>query len=313
MEIQKVLIPQYGYPYKLKSVSVKFDVPMGSISVTKKDAQTGVTLAGAVYELLNATSSIVQTQTTGANGVATFANLQPGTYLVREKGAPQGYTMDVNNTQNVTVTAGTVSTVAFTNDVMTSKIRIVKKDQLTKQPLAGVEFTVTRLSAPAGRSGIGEVVALITTDANGAAETGWLDWGRYRVEETKVPPHFVDNHYSTEIDAFEDGKTYTIEMENEPTKGWIRLAKTDRQNGNPSEGVQFDIYYNDEYGKGLAATMVTGKDGIAVSEPLRKGRYIVREHGETAGYFFEEIVLDATVKSDETTELFATNCHVTVN
>lgn len=312
VEIQKVLIPQYGYPYKLKSVSVKFDVPMGSISVTKKDAQTGVTLAGAVYELLNATSSIVQTQTTGANGVATFANLQPGTYLVREKGAPQGYTVDVNNAQNVTVTAGTVSTASFTNDVMTSKIRIIKKDQLTKQPLAGVEFTVTRLSAPAGRSGIGEVVAVITTDANGTAETGWLDWGRYRVEETKVPPHFVDNHYSTEIDAFEDGKTYPIEVENEPTKGWIRLAKTDRQNGNPIEGVQFDIYYNDEYGKGLAATMVTGKDGIAVSEPLRKGRYIVREHGDTAGYFFEEIVLDATVKSDETTELFATNCHVTV-
>jgi len=62
----------------------------------------------------------------------------------------------------------------------------------------------------------------------------------------------------------------------------------------------------------LAGTMVTGADGIAVSEPLRKGRYIVREHGETAGYVFEEITLDATVKSDETTELFVTNCPVIV-
>ena len=69
---------------------------------------------------------------------------------------------------------------------------------------------------------------------------------------------------------------------------------------------------NDAYGEGLAGTMVTGIDGIAVSEPLRKGRYIVREHGETAGYVFEEITLDATVKSDETTELFVTNCPVTV-
>ena len=40
-------------------------------------------------------------------------------------------------------------------------------------------------------------------------------------------------------------------------------------------------------------------------EPL--SGYLVREHGETAGYVFEEITLDATVKSDETTDLSATN------
>lgn len=312
VEIQKVLIPQYGTPYKLKSLSVTFDVPVGSISVTKKDTQTGVTLSGATFELLNAAGSILQTQTTGSNGVATFANLQPGAYTVREKSATQGYTVSITNTQNVTVTAGTVSTAAFTNDVMTAKIRIVKKDQQTKEPLAGVEFTVTRLSAPAGRNGIGEVVAVLTTDANGAAETGWLDWGRYRITETKVPPHFMDNHFSTEIDAFENGKTYELVVENEPTKGWIRLTKTDRQNGNPIAGVQFDIYYSDEYGNGLAATMVTGADGVAVSAPLRKGRYIVKEHGQTSGYVFEEVTLDATVKSDETTELTATNQPVQV-
>lgn len=312
VEIQKVLIPQYGYPYKLKSASVRFEVPLGSISVTKRDAQTGAALAGAVFELLNVTGSILQTQTTGANGIASFANLQPGTYTVREKGAPQGYTVDVSNTQNLTVTAGNVSTATFTNDVMTGKIRIVKKDQLTKDALAGATFTITRLSAPAGRSGVGTVVAVITTDASGTAETGWLDWGRYRIEETGVPEHYVDNRFSTEISAYEDGKTYTIEVENEPTKGYIKLVKTDRLNGNPIEGVQFDVFYNDEYGSGLATTMVTGKDGVAISEPLRKGRYIVREHGATAGYVFEEITMDATVRSDETTELQATNQPVLV-
>ena len=75
-----------------------------------------------------------------------------------------------------------------------------------------------------------------------------------------------------------------MEAENEPTKGWIRLVKTDRLNGNPIEGVAFDIYENDEYGNALVADMTTGKDGTAVSPPLRKGRYIVRERGATAGY-----------------------------
>ena len=48
--------------------------------------------------------------------------------------------------------------------------------------------------------------------------------------------------------------------------------------------MAFDIYENDEYGNALVADMTTGKDGTAVSPPLRKGRYIVRERGATAGY-----------------------------
>ena len=90
------------------------------------------------------------------------------------------------------------------------------------------------------------------------------------------------------------------------------MVKTDRLNGNPIEGVVFDIYENDEYGGELVASMTTEKDGAAVSPPLRKGRYIVRERGATEGYVMEEIALDATVRSDETTQLRATNQPVMV-
>ncbi len=287
VELQKMLIPQYGSPYELKSISVPFEVPLGSVTVTKTDAVTGAVLAGAVFELVDTAGNVLQTQTTDASGIAAFANLQPGTYRIREKAAPEGYTVSVTDTQSVTVTAGTVSAVTFANDAMTAKIRIVKTDQLTKQPLYGVEFTITRLSAPAGRNGIGEVAAVITTNENGAAETGWLDWGRYRIEETKVPEHFVDTHFSTEIEAYEDGKTYTVEVENEPAKGWIRITKTDALDGTPIAGVIFDIYANDEYGSELAGSMTTGEDGVALSEPLRKGSYIVMEQDNPVGYVSE--------------------------
>jgi len=311
--IQKVLIPQYGAPYALQSVSVTFDAPLGAVSVLKKDAASGAALAGAVFELISG-GTVLQTQTTGADGTATFTNLQPGSYVVWEAGAPEGYLLSATGTQSVTVTSGNVSGVTVLNAIQTAKIRIVKKDQLTKEPLAGAEFTVTRLSAPASHhgAGVGEVAAVLTTDANGVAETDWLDWGRYRIEETRVPAHYVDKPFSAEIEAYEDGRTYEITAENEPTKGFIRLTKTDRRNGNPIQGVRFDIYYNDAYGTGLAGFMTTDENGVAVSEPLRKGRYIVREHGETAGYVFEEITLDAEVKSDETTELAAANLPVMV-
>ena len=307
VELQKMLIPQYGSPYKLKSVSVQFEVPLGSVAVAKTDAITGAVLAGAVFELLDTAGNVLQTKTTNASGIAAFANLQPGTYRVREKTAPEGYSVSVTDMQSVMVTAGTISAITFANDTMTAKIRIIKTDQLTKQRLSGVEFTITRLSAPAGRNGIGEVVAIITTDENGAAETGWLDWGRYRIEETKVPEHFVDNNFSTEIEAHENGETYTVEVENEPAKGWIRITKTDALDSTPIAGVVFYIYSNDEYGSELVGSMTTGKDSVAVSEPLRKGRYIVLEHDNPIGYMSELAEVNAVVMPDEITDISASN------
>ena len=308
--IQKVLIPQYGAPYKLQSVTVTFDMPLGAAAVTKTSASTGAPLAGAVFELVGG-NAVIATQTTGADGVARFENLQPGVYTIREKSAPEGYLVSVPGEQSVTVTAGGTAHASFANAEITGKIRIVKRDSLTREALAGAEFTVTRLSAPAGATGVGGSVVIVT-DASGVAETGWLPWGRYRIEETTVPQHYVDVGFETEVEIRDSGRTCEIEVENEPTKGYIRITKTDRLNGNPIEGVRFDIYENDEYGSALAYSMVTDENGVAVSELLRKGRYIVREHGETAGYVFEEIALDAVVKPDETTDLSVTNQPVRV-
>lgn len=303
--IQKVLIPQYGAPYKLQSVTVTFDMPLGAVAVTKTSASTGAPLAGAVFELASG-DAVIATQTTGADGVARFENLQPGVYTIREKSAPEGYLVSVPGEQSVTVTASGTAHASFANAEITGKIRVVKRDSLTREALAGAEFTVTRLSAPAGATGVGDSVVIVT-DASGVAETGWLPWGRYRIEETKVPRHYVDVGFETEVEIRDSGRTCEIEVENEPTKGYIRITKTDRLNGNPIEGVRFDIYENDEYGSALVGSMVTDENGVAVSEPLRKGHYIVREHGETAGYVFEEIALDAVVKPDETTDLSVTN------
>jgi len=307
-DIQKVVIPQYGLPAKFKAVRIEFEQPYGAIVVAKTSASSGASLPGAVFELLNSAGAILQSQTTGIDGSATFSNVQAGTYTVREKRAPQGYQVSVQSSQTVTVTAGATSRISFAHAPIQGRIRIVKTDSLTHEPLAGVQFIITRLSAPpsANGAGVGETI-LLTTNAQGAAETGWLDYGRYRIEETAVPAHYVDAPFRTEIDCFEGGKTYEITAANEPTKGWLRLTKTDRKNGNPVAGVTFDIYENDAYGNALVGSMTTDENGVAVSEPLRKGRYLVREHGETAGYVFEEITLDATVKSDETTDLSATN------
>ena len=197
VSIQKVMVPLYGAPYALQTASVTFELKTGEIRVTKKSSD-GLLLQGAVFELLSSSGSVLATKTTGADGVALFPDLTPGMYTVREKTAPQGYALSASASGSVSVVAGMTADAAFVNDRIMGRIRIVKTDSLTGKPLAGAVFTVTRLSGPASdhAADIGKVVATLTTNAQGIAETGLLPWGEYKITETGVPDGYLDAGYT---------------------------------------------------------------------------------------------------------------------
>ena len=302
---------------KTYTISCENEPTKGYIKIIKTDKLDRTPIEGVQFDIYyndQYGEGLAATMTTDKNGVAVSPALRKGKYIVKEHADPIGYTTDLVEMDCV-VKSDETTNLSCTNTPIQGKIRIIKTDELTGEALAGAVFTITRISGLPSHKGSndGEVVAVIVTDADGIAITPLLTWGVYRVEETGVPVHYVDNHFSTEVTIdTEDLLTYDVPCENEPTKGWIRLTKTDRKNGNPISGVQFDVFYNDQYGEGLATTMVTDENGIAMSEPIRKGRYIVKEHGATAGYVFEEVTLNCTVKSDEITDLSATNQPVQV-
>ena len=197
VSIQKVMVPLYGAPYALQTASVTFELKTGEIRVTKKSSD-GLLLQGAVFELLSSSGSVLATKTTGADGVALFPDLTPGMYTVREKTAPQGYALSASASGSVSVVAGMTADAAFVNDRIMGRIRIVKTDSLTGQPLAGAVFTVTRLSGPPSdhAADVGKVVATLTTNAQGIAETGLLPWGEYKITEAGVPDGYLDAGYT---------------------------------------------------------------------------------------------------------------------
>ena len=297
---------------KIYTVTAENEPTKGKIQITKTDKLDGQPITGVVFDIYQGEKK-VGSMVTDENGIAVSDPLSKGRYTVKEHENPEGYVDDLVSLVCEVKSDKTTKLVAD-NTPIQFRIKILKTDGLTKQPLAGSEFTIKRISGLPSHHGAdnGKVVATLTTDANGEAVSDLLTWGQYEVIETKVPEHYVDNGFSTMVTGAENNKTYTVTCENEPTKGWIRLTKTDRKNGNPIAGVQFDLYYNDQYGEGLACSMVTGEDGVALSEPIRKGQYIVKEHGETAGYVFEEVILSCTVHSDEVTDLTATNQPVQV-
>ena len=100
-DIQKLVLPVYGEPYPILATSLDFEVPHGSVTVSKKSVQTDALLPGAVFELLSSSGSVVQTQTTGANGTATFSNLTPGNEFVRT----EEFAHEIQKTDNYYVIA----------------------------------------------------------------------------------------------------------------------------------------------------------------------------------------------------------------
>lgn len=58
---------------------------------------------------------------------------------------------------------------------------------------------MTRLTAPASddASDVGKVVATITTNADGIAQTEALPWGEYRIEEAEALDGYVDTDFVT--------------------------------------------------------------------------------------------------------------------
>lgn len=339
----------------LYPVNVENDPTRGKIQVVKKDALDEMPIEGVqfdiyryeppkdyvyqpgtVFPIWDVTDNpvLIGNMTTDKDGIAVSSPLVKGCYMVKEHANPTGYTSELLEFDKVIVKSDETTQISGTDKPVQGRIRIEKYDKLTKEKLAKAEFTITRITGlPSHKGkGDGENVAVITTDENGIAESPLLTWGTYRITETKVPEHYLDTAFSADVTIdTEDLKTYTVTVENEPSKGWIRLTKTDRQNGNPIEGVQFDIFRYEpsadyEYKPGTiypiwdvtnnpvpVGSMTTGKDGIALSEPLTKGCYLVVEHGKTAGYLFEEVRFEQVlVHSDEITDISATNRHVTV-
>lgn len=132
--------------------------PIGTVSLSKTSANTGITsgnscysLAGAVYGIYSdaGCSAQVTTLTTDAGGNAAAVSLNAGTYYYKELTAPAGYALD-SSVQSFTVTDGqnTALSVSDTPTNDPAMITLNKVDSETGDmvqggaSLAGAQFTV---------------------------------------------------------------------------------------------------------------------------------------------------------------------------
>ena len=191
----------YQNPIGLLDTVVNEDAP-GRIRILKQDELDQHVIAGVRFDIYsvdeagNAVDCVAQ-MTTNEQGIAESPDLFPADYIVMEHAAPTGYEETLWS-EKITVGMDEIVSRTVTNRPIQGILRIVKTDSETAKGLPGAQFTITRISGLPSHNGEGdgEVVAVITTDENGIAQTPWLTWGEYEVTETVVPDDYLDGGYS---------------------------------------------------------------------------------------------------------------------
>lgn len=191
----------YQNPIGLLDTVVNEDAP-GRIRILKQDELDQHVIAGVRFDIYsvdeagNAADCVAQ-MTTNEQGIAESPDLFPADYIVMEHAVPTGYEETLWS-EKITVGMDEIVSRTVTNRPIQGVLRIVKTDSETAKGLPGAQFTITRISGLPSHNGEGdgEVVAVITTDENGIAQTPWLTWGEYEVTETVVPDDYLDGGYS---------------------------------------------------------------------------------------------------------------------
>ena len=266
--------------------------PYGSLLITKVDALTNKPLSNATFQVTTGDGTVVGNSngmyTTNSDGEILIPNLKPGSYVVTERIAPEGYACDTKPQTIEIGTDGATYKVHFQNQPMCSLV-ILKKDADNGNPLSGAQFKVTTSKGDV----IGRNNGIFTTDSNGSITISYLAKDSYIVEEVKAPDGYALEEQSKTI-ALDYGKTYTLEFTNKKMTSLV-IKKVDSISGEPLVGAKFAVEkQNGEH----VGEYTTDNTGTILLPTLDPDWYVVRETKAPEGYILDETPKTVEVKTN---------------
>lgn len=211
--------------------------PKAQLQIKKTEDGTGTLLQGATFMLSKDGTDTSWTKTTQDTGLATFKNLNDGSYTLRETRAPENHlrlfkvinvtvknsvvSVDTNSQSNVTTTKdsnGSVILINVANTKVTPKtgtFGLRKVDQDTGKSITGAVWTLYKYeitgtndalasTAPCNLTSLNKdtttkAYATMTADANGEATISGLTKGIYLIKETTTPNNYFTMLQDTEL------------------------------------------------------------------------------------------------------------------
>ena len=267
-----------------------YNDPVGGVEIIKVDAADKTErLGNATFEIRKMDDALVDTVTTDKNG-RVFLSLEDGSYYAVEIEAPEGYKLD-NTHHYFEVKNGKTSKLTITNTAM-SGIIIHKIDSTTGKGIYGVSFLLYDDS----NNPIGQY----TSDDQGYIYIENLESGRYYLRELENEGYILDTQRKTV--NVKSGETTLVEWENTPITGQIQITKyagsanpvTGEAAGTTLSGAVFEIVQ--ERSGAVVDYITTDARGVAASDPLPLGRYLVREVTAPAYYQLSDQTFDVTLE-----------------
>ena len=271
-------------------------------------------LPGAEFRILG--GGLDRTYTTGADGLTEQITLPIGEYTLTEMKAPEGYVINGAG-RHISVKADGIyldgdkltgtAEITVQNAPGSFKLKLVKVDADTNQPLANVAFILKGKdggthSLITGSNGITDTISLAPgkyTLSEVAAAEGYAiplnGWG-FTVKEDTVQQ--VTNTSEVTEWSFKGG-LLTLTLKNSRIYGGLTIEKTDGKDGGALAGAEFTISGSDDTpltfiknngryeavtGEGASSTIATDANGKAYITGLKFGNYAVTETKAPEGY-----------------------------
>ena len=140
---------------------------------------------------------------------------------------------------------------------------------------------------------VGDLVATMTTDENGMAESPELFSAIYQVKERENPEGYINELWSENIILGMD-EDVTRTVTNKPIQGKLRIMKTDSETGKGLPGAVFTVTrisglpsHNGDNDGEIVAVITSGQDGIAETPLLTWGEYEIVETSVPENYLDE--------------------------
>ncbi len=281
-----------------KTVEVKTNVPttvtfsnkpLSGIKIIKTDSESGAPLANVVFSISKLNGEKIGNFKTDKDGMVYVSNLEDGYYTVTETEGLEGYHWD-KEPKTVEVRSGKQTIVEVENQPYTGLV-IEKRSSRTDEPIAGVEFLVTKLN--------GEQIGYYKTDSSGLIVIEGLENGKYLVKETKAAGGYIQDNEAKEVEI-RDGQRTTLKVTNDPASS-VLIRKIDSVTKQGIEGVKFLLYDADNEPIGQFESDDQGY--IWIRKELPEGKYKLREIEPAPGYLSDNSVKTFYVQKGRTTEI----------